>query len=131
LSKKSKLINIRISPKEYNQVKSLADEREMTISQYVRYMATIFLMKEIDTEIHKKGFSAQQFENDLKRMSKTLDQQKKYIELMQRSLNSITWRLESQFRKLRSETEAELKEDINRIKILMESDTNTPAQVSK
>jgi hypothetical protein len=50
---------------------------------------------------------------------------------MQRSLNSITWRLESQFRKLRSETEAELKEDINRIKILMESDTNTSAQASK
>jgi hypothetical protein len=74
LSKKSKLINIRISPEEYKQVKSLADEREMTISQYVRYMATIFLIKDIDPEIHKKGFSAQQFENDLKRMSKTLDQ---------------------------------------------------------
>ncbi|MFC2088287.1 hypothetical protein ACFLSX_01675 [Calditrichota bacterium] len=131
MDKRNKLINIRISPEEHSQIKSLADEREMTISQYVRYMATIFLMKDIDPSIHKKGFSAQQFENDLKRMSKTLDQQKKYIELMQRSLNSINWRLESQFRKLRSETEAELKKDVNRIKIMMESDKETSARVQK
>ena len=57
-------------------------------------------------------------------MAKTLDQQKRYIELMQRSLNSISWRLESQFRKLRTETEQELKQDVNRIKILMEEETD-------
>jgi hypothetical protein len=125
VDKKTKLINIRISPEEYSQIKSLADERQMTISQYVRYMATIFLMKDINPEIEKKGFSATQFENDLKRMAKTLDQQKRYIELMQRSLNSISWRLESQFRKLRTETEQELKHDVNRIKILMEEETDT------
>ena len=124
MDKKTKLINIRIAPEEYAQIKSLADEREMTVSQYVRYMATIFLMKDINPEIEKKGFSANQFENDLKRMAKTLDQQKRYIELMQRSLNSISWRLESQFRKLRVETEQELKQDVNRIKILMEEDSN-------
>lgn len=125
MDKKTKLINIRIAPEEYAQIKSLADEREMTVSQYVRYMATIFLMKEINPEIEKKGFSPTQFENDLKRMSKTLDQQKRYIELMQRSLNSISWRLESQFRKLRTETEQELKQDVNRIKILMEEDSDS------
>ena len=123
MDKKTKLINIRIAPEEYLQIKSLADEREMTISQYVRYMATIFIMKDINPEIEKKGFSANQFENDLKRMAKNLDQQKRYIELMQRSLNSISWRLESQFRKLRVETEQELKQDVNRIKILMEEET--------
>ena len=122
MDKKTKLINIRIAPEEYAQIKSLAAERQMTISQYVRYMATIFLMKDINPEIERKGFSATQFENDLKRMAKTLDQQKKYIELMQRSLNSISWRLESQFRKLRTETEQELKQDVNRIKILMEEE---------
>ena len=125
MDKKTKLINIRIAPEEYAQIKSLADEREMTVSQYVRYMATIFLMKDINPEIEKKGFSSTQFENDLKRMAKTLDQQKRYIELMQRSLNSISWRLESQFRKLRTETEQELKQDVNRIKILMEEDSET------
>ncbi len=125
MDKKTKLINIRIAPEEYAQIKSLAAEREMTISQYVRYMATIFLMKDINPEIERKGFSATQFENDLKRMAKTLDQQKKYIELMQRSLNSISWRLESQFRKLRTETEQELKQDVNRIKILMEEELDS------
>jgi hypothetical protein len=125
VDKKTKLINIRIAPEEYSQIKSLADEREMTISQYVRYMATIFIMKDISPEIEKKGFSANQFENDLKRMAKNLDQQKRYIELMQRSLNSISWRLESQFRKLRVETEQELKQDVNRIKILMEEETDS------
>jgi len=82
-------------------------------------------MKDINPEIERKGFSATQFENDLKRMAKTLDQQKRYIELMQRSLNSISWRLESQFRKLRVETEQELKQDVNRIKILMEEDSES------
>ena len=125
MDKKTKLINIRIAPEEYGQIKSLADEREMTVSQYVRYMATIFLMKDINPEIERKGFSATQFETDLKRMAKTLDQQKRYIELMQRSLNSISWRLESQFRKLRTETEQELKQDVNRIKILMEEDSES------
>ncbi|MCK5034070.1 MAG: hypothetical protein KAS18_10565 [Calditrichia bacterium] len=125
MDKKTKLINIRIAPEEYAQIKSLAAERQMTISQYVRYMATIFLMKDINPEIERKGFSATQFENDLKRMAKTLDQQKKYIELMQRSLNSISWRLESQFRKLRTETEQELKQDVNRIKILMEEELDS------
>ena len=97
----------------------------MTISQYVRYMATIFLVKDINPEIEKKGFTPTQFENDLKKMAKTLDQQKRYIELMQRSLNSISWRLESQFTKLRTETEHELKQDVNRIKILMEEETDS------
>ena len=124
MDKKTKLINIRIAPEEYAQIKSLADERNMTISQYVRYMATIFLVKDINPEIEKKGFTPTQFENDLKKMSKTLNQQKRYIELMQRSLNSISWRLESQFRKLRTETEHELKQDVNRIKILMEEETD-------
>lgn len=124
MDRKTKLINIRIAPEEYAQIKSLADEREMSVSQYVRYMATIFIMKDINPEIEKKGFSATQFENDLKRMAKNLDQQKRYIELMQRSLNSISWRLESQFRKLRVETEQELKQDVNRIKIMMEEDTD-------
>ena len=63
-------------------------------------------------------------------MAKTLDQQKRYIELMQRSLNSISWRLESQFRKLRSETEQELKQDVNRIKILMEEDSESKPEVN-
>jgi len=81
-------------------------------------------MKDINPEIERKGFTATQFENDLKRMAKNLDQQKRYIELMQRSLNSISWRLESQFRKLRTETEQELKQDVNRIKILMEEETD-------
>jgi len=125
VDKKTKLINIRIAPEEYSQIKSLADEREMTVSQYVRYMATIFIMKDINPEIERKGFTATQFENDLKRMAKNLDQQKRYIELMQRSLNSISWRLESQFRKLRVETEQELKQDVNRIKIMMEEDTDS------
>jgi len=125
LDKKTKLINIRIAPEEYSQIKSLADERKMTISQYVRYMATIFLVKDINPEIEKKGFTPTQFENDLKKMAKTLNQQKRYIELMQRSLNSISWRLESQFRKLRTETEHELKQDVNRIKILMEEETES------
>ena len=125
MDKKTKLINIRIAPEEYSQIKSLADEREMTVSKYVRYMATIFIMKDINPEIERKGFTATQFENDLKRMAKNLDQQKRYIELMQRSLNSISWRLESQFRKLRVETEQELKQDVNRIKILMEEDTDS------
>ena len=125
MDKKTKLINIRIAPEEYSQIKSLADEREMTVSQYVRYMATIFIMKDINPEIEKKGFTATQFENDLKRMAKNLDQQKRYIELLQRSLNSISWRLESQFRKLRAETEQELKQDVNRIKIMMEEDTDS------
>ena len=125
MDKKTKLINIRIAPEEYSQIKSLADEREMTVSQYVRYMATIFIMKDINPEIERKGFTATQFENDLKRMAKNLDQQKRYIELMQRSLNSISWRLESQFRKLRVETEQELKQDVNRIKIMMEEDTDS------
>ena len=125
MDKKTKLINIRIAPEEYAQIRSLADERQMTVSQYVRYMATIFLMKDINPEIEKKGFTATQFENDLKRMAKTLDQQKRYIELMQRSLNSISWRLESQFRKLRTETEQELKQDVNRIKILMEEELDS------
>ena len=125
MDKKTKLINIRIAPEEYAQIKSLADEREMTVSQYVRYMATIFIVKDINPEIEKKGFTPTQFENDLKKMSKTLNQQKRYIELMQRSLNSISWRLESQFRKLRTETEHELKQDVNRIKILMEEDSES------
>jgi len=130
VDKKSKLINIRISPEEFSQIKELADDREMTVSQYVRYMATIFLIKDVKLEIAKKDFSAVQFESDLKQMAKSLDKQKHYIEMMQRSLNTLTWRLESQFRKLRLETEHELKKDISRIKIMMEEESETINQQS-
>ena len=129
MDKKTKLINIRMSPEEFSSIKELADERKMSVSQYVRYMATIFLVKDLNIEISKNGFSAQKFENDLKQMAKSLDQQKRYIEMMQRSLNTITWRLESQFRKLRVETEDELKKDMSRIKILMEGETKVGANI--
>ncbi len=121
MDKKTKLINIRIAPEEFAQIKNLADEKEMTVSQYVRYMATIFSIKDLKIEIAKRGFSAQQFENDLQQMANSLKQQKKYIEMMERSLNTLTWRMEGQLRQLRAETDIELQKDFERIRILVDS----------
>ncbi len=121
MDKKTKLINIRIAPEEFAQIKNLADEKEMTVSEYVRYMATIFSIKDLKIEIAKRGFSAQQFENDLLQMANSLKQQKKYIEMMERSLNTLTWRMEGQLRQLRAETDIELQKDFARIRILVDS----------
>ncbi len=121
MDKKTKLINIRIAPEEFAQIKNLADEKEMTVSEYVRYMATIFSIKDLKIEIAKRGFSAQQFENDLQQMANSLKQQKKYIEMMERSLNTLTWRMEGQLRQLRAETDIELQKDFERIRILVDS----------
>jgi len=119
---KSKLLNLRISESEYEAIKELAAEREMTISQYIRYMATIFLPFDLNRDfLHTPNYK-KNLEKDLEKISASLDRSKRVIELLQRSVYSTALKLESQFKKLRIEAAQELEKDLERIDYLVKTD---------
>jgi hypothetical protein len=116
---KSKLLNLRISESEFEAIRELAAEREMTVSQYIRYMATIFLPFDLNRNfLHTPNYK-KRLENDLEKISASLDKSKRIIELLQRSVYSTALKLESQFKKIRIEAAQELEKDLERIDYLV------------
>ena len=116
---KSKLLNLRISESEFEAIRELAAEREMTVSQYIRYMATIFLPFDLNREFLHTPSYKKRLENDLEKISASLDKSKRIIELLQRSVYSTALKLESQFKKIRIEAAQELEKDLERIDYLV------------
>ena len=119
---KSKLLNLRISESEYEAIRKLAAEREMTISKYIRYMATIFLPFDLNRDFLHTPSYKKRLENDLEKISASLDKSKRIIELLQRSVYSTALKLESQFKKTRIEAAEELEKDLERIDYLVKSE---------
>jgi G:T-mismatch repair DNA endonuclease (very short patch repair protein) len=119
---KSKLLNLRISETEFEAIKELAAERDMTISEYIRYMATIFIPFDINRDFLHNPIHKKQLEKDLEKISENLEKSKRVIELLQRSVYSTALKLESQFKKIRIEAAQELEKDIDRIDLLVKKD---------
>ena len=119
---KSRLLNLRISESEYEAIRKLAAEREMTISKYIRYMATIFLPFDLNRDFLHTPSYKKRLENDLEKISASLDKSKRIIELLQRSVYSTALKLESQFKKIRIEAAEELEKDLERIDYLVKSE---------
>lgn len=119
---KSKLLNLRISESEYEAIKDLANEREMTVSEYIRYMATIFLPFDLNQDFLHTPTYKKRLEKDLEKISVSLDRSKRVIELLQRSVYSTALKLESQFKKLRIEAAQELEKDLERIDYLVKTE---------
>ena len=128
---KTKLINIRISPEEYEEIKKLADAHGMSLSLYVRYMATIFLSNHQDINELTAGLSKNQLESDLSALTRNLEKQRRYIDMLIRSVNSTALKLESQIKKLRIESTRELHKDVQRINYLMESEDQNKSDTLK
>ena len=118
---KSKLLNIRISESEYDAIRELASEREMTVSEYLRYMATIFIPFDLNRDFLHTPSYKKRLEKDLDKISASLDKSKRVIELLQRSVYSTALKLESQFKKMRIEAAQELEKDFERIDYLVQS----------
>ncbi len=119
---KSKLINIRISPEEYEEIKKLADDHGMSVSLYVRYMATFFMSNQLDLNELTSELTKNQLEKDLAGLTKQLEKQRRYIDMLLRSVNSTALKLESQIKKLKIESTRELHKDVQRINYLMETE---------
>lgn len=119
---KSKLINIRISPEEYEEIKRLAESHGMSLSHYIRYMATFFLSNQLDLNDLTSELSKKQLEKDLASLAKQLEKQRRYIDMLLRSVNSTALKLESQIKKLRIESTRELHKDVQRINYLMDTE---------
>lgn len=122
MNTKSKLLNLRISESEYEAIRELALEREMTVSQYIRYMATIFIPFDLNRDFLHTTSYKKRLEKDLEKISASLDRSKRVIELLQRSVYSTALKLESQFKKIRIEAAQELEKDLERIDYLVQSD---------
>jgi len=120
---KSKLLNLRISESEYEAIKELASERNMTVSEYVRYMSTIFLPFDINRDFLHNPIHKKRLEKDLELISKNLEKSKRIIELLQRSVNSTALKIESQLKKIRIEAAQELEKDIERIDYLVKTES--------
>ncbi len=120
MDKKSKLINIRISPQEYEKIKISAGKLDMSVSQYIRYMATVLTDLPVDFSDMNESLSKQRLENDLMRIMHNLERRKQQIDMLLRSVKSAAIKLESQFKKYRLETSQELNRDFERIRLLVE-----------
>ena len=122
MDKKSKLINLRISPQEFQQIKKLADDRGMTVSVYMRYMATLLSDSHYDFSDITGVKAKKQLERDLTVMAKNLEKQRRHIDMLLSSINSTALKLESQFKRYRIEMAGELDKDFKRIDLLLDSD---------
>jgi hypothetical protein len=122
MSTKNRLLNLRISESEYEAIRELAKEREMTVSQYIRYMATIFIPFDLNRDFLHTPSYKKRLEKDLEKISANLDKSKRIIELLQRSVYSTALKLESQFKKIRIEAAQELEKDLERIDYLVKSE---------
>ncbi|HGY54552.1 MAG TPA: hypothetical protein ENK44_02510 [Caldithrix abyssi] len=120
MDKKSKLINIRISPQEYEKIKAAASQLDMSVSQYIRYMATVLTDLPVDFSEMNESLSKHRLENDLQRITQNLERRRQQIDMLLRSVNSAALKLESQFKKFRMETAQELHKDFERIHLLVE-----------
>jgi hypothetical protein len=121
MSTKSKLLNLRISESEYEAIRELAAEHEMSVSEYIRFMATIFLPFSLNRDFLHTPSYKKKLEKDLEKISASLDRSKRMIELLQRSIYSTALKLESQFKKTRIEAAQELEKDLERIEYLVKS----------
>jgi len=122
--KKSKLINIRISPMEYEKIKLAAENLDMSVSQYIRYMATVLTDLPVDFSEMNESLSKQRLESDLRRITQNLERRRQQIDMLIRSVNSAALKLESQFKKYRRETAQELHKDFERIHLLIQKKEN-------
>ncbi|HID39664.1 MAG TPA: hypothetical protein EYP36_09150 [Calditrichaeota bacterium] len=120
MDKKSKLINIRISPVEYEKIKASASKLDMSVSQYIRYMATVLTDLPVDFSEMNESMSKQRLENDLQRITHNLELRRQQIDMLLRSVKSAALKLESQFKKYRMEASQELNRDFERIRLLVD-----------
>ena len=124
MDKKSKLINIRISPQEYEKIKVSASKLDMSVSQYIRYMATVLTDLPVDFSDMDESLSKQRLESDLQRITHNLELRRQQIDMLLRSVKSAALKLESQFKKYRLETSQELSRDFERIRLLVDKRDN-------
>ena len=124
MDKKSKLINIRISPQEYEKIKVSAGKLDMSVSQYIRYMATVLTDLPVDFSDMNESLSKQRLESDLQRITHNLELRRRQIDMLLRSVKSAALKLESQFKKYRMETSQELSRDFERIRLLVDKRDN-------
>ena len=114
-----KSIHLKVSASQYEAIKTLAAEHNMSISGYLRYMATILAPYEFDRHFLHDPAHKQQLEKDLDEMARNLEKTKRIIELIQRSVYSTALKVESQLKKTRMEAAQELEKDLERIEYLV------------
>ncbi len=121
MEKKNKTLKIDFPAEAYAEIRKLADQRNMSVPEFIKYISLILAPTRFHFQKIKDTVSKNNIEEDLEKISQSLTQQKRSIELLQSSIYSAALTLESQIKKLKSETARELKKDIERIEYLSES----------
>lgn len=121
MEKKSKRVKIDFTEEAYVEISKLADQRNMSVPDFIKYISLILAPTRFHLNKFKDTISKNTIEEDLEKISQSLKQQKRSIELLQSSIYSAALTLESQIKKLKTETARELKKDIERIEYLSES----------
>jgi uncharacterized protein (DUF1778 family) len=118
---KEKSITIRVSDDEYTQLYALAKESNMSLRDFIKSLAVLFtdnneVIEALENTDVRKGL-----EDDLQKMAVRLEKQQQFIDLLLRSIYSTQLSLEGQFIKYRKEAAKELKKDMDRISIIVNS----------
>ena len=121
MSFKEKSITIKISAEEYSQLYDLAQSGNMNLGDFIKSLSLLFtdnksILDDINPELSQKPY-----EEDLQNVAKQLEKKQHFIDLLLRSVYSSQLRLEGQLKKHRKEAEKELKKDLNRITLMVES----------
>ena len=124
MSFKEKSITFKISDKEYSKLYDLAKAEGMNLRDFIKYLALLFTdKKSILDDINPKGHK-NAFEDDLQNVAQKLEKKQQFIDLLLRSVYSTQLRLEGQLKKHRKEAEKELKKDLDRISLIVETSPN-------
>jgi hypothetical protein len=121
---KEKSISFQVSDEEYIQLYELAKNSGMSLPQFIKSQTLLFTENKSLLEEFNINDSKRTLEEDLQEMAKKLEKKQQFVDLLLRTIYSTQLRLEGQIKKYRKEAEKELKKDMDRISLIVESSSS-------
>lgn len=119
MTKKKHTIKFDVQDEAYHALEKMALAHGMDVNAYSEYMARLLTYSIKDIVQLDLTNAKTRVEADLKELSVDLENERRHINLLLRSINNTLLRLEGQFKKQRIEAAREIEKDFERISYLV------------
>ncbi len=121
MTQKKHTIQFDVADSVYRELEQLALAHGMDVEAYAEFMTRLLTFSINDITKLDLTNAKSRVEIDLKQMALDLENQRRHINLVMRSINNTLLRLEGQFKKQRMEAAREIEKDFERISYLVNS----------
>ena len=119
MTKKNHTIKFDVPDEAYRALEKMALAHGMDVNAYSEYMSRLLTYSIKDIVQLDLTNAKTRVEADLKELSVDLENERRHINLLLRSINNTLLRLEGQFKKQRIEAAREIEKDFERISYLV------------